>query len=70
MDCIGKMKWAIFTLIETKRFPKDETRMKRLAKADADSVLYYIGENSEIDKFTVEINHAVSTIEELIKKHL
>lgn len=70
MKCIGKLKWAIFTLLETKRYPNDEFRMKRSAKADEGSVLYYIGENSELDAFTGEINLAVSQIENLVKKKL
>lgn len=59
MECIRKLKWAIFTLLETYRFPNDETRLTRSFKADEGSVLYYIGENSELDTFTGEINLAV-----------
>jgi hypothetical protein len=68
--CRGELMLAIQDLLRAMKEPYEHRVVPRQQKAEERSILYYIGEKSENDKFTSEINAAIQQFESKLRPHI
>lgn len=69
-SCRVELMIAIQKMLERKKNPRDAQSNTPEERAEERSVLYYLGSDSEHDKFTPEIDQAVSDFEQWLRPHI
>jgi hypothetical protein len=68
--CRAELLIAVQDFLEQKKLPHQRERRPRNDAEGKRSVLYYVGEDSEYDGFTKEINAAVTLFENKLRPHI
>jgi hypothetical protein len=68
--CRAELLMATQDMLARYKNPHNDTWKNREEKAQEKSVLYHMGENSEFDKFTPDINAAIELFEQWLRPHI
>lgn len=68
--CRGELLMAVQDTVGRYKNPHEENWKSRGEMAEEKSILYYLGEDSEHDKFTSEINAAIELFEQWLRPHV
>lgn len=68
--CRGELLMAIQDMVGRYKKPHEENWKKREEMAEEKSILYHLGNDSEFDKFTPEINAAIELFEQWLRPHV
>lgn len=69
-QCRGELLIAVQDLLSSRKNPHEHRGVSREERQEHRSVLYYVGENSEHDKFTPQINAAIEVFEKKLRPHI